>query len=84
MAEADSMDSNDYDFLMDVDVPLGKALPAMNLRIQNAKLKGQGVAIFNRLSHTKRSLHIKVSTSKLQLSMRQQGKCSSSAVWLRP
>jgi hypothetical protein len=47
MAEADSMDSNDYNLLMDVGIPLGKTRPAMNLRIQNAKLKGQEVVISN-------------------------------------
>ncbi len=51
MVEADSMDLNDYDFLIDVEVPLSKTLPAMNLRIQNAKLKVQKVAIFDKLSH---------------------------------
>jgi hypothetical protein len=35
IADADNMDSKDYDFLMDIDVPSGKTL-------SNTKCKAQG------------------------------------------
>ncbi len=68
MAEADdSMDLYDYNFLMDVVIPLGKTLPAINLRIQNAKLKGQEVAIFNKLNlqvqFARKSWHLEVAST---------------------
>ncbi len=39
-----------YDFSMEVDVAIGETLPKMNLRVQNAKLCGQDLAIFNKIS----------------------------------
>jgi hypothetical protein len=41
------MDNEKFDFSMDIDVSIGESLPAFNLRIQNAKLKGQDVSTFN-------------------------------------
>jgi chorismate-pyruvate lyase len=40
MANANNMDSKDYDFLMDIDVPIGEMLPSINLQVQDTKLKG--------------------------------------------
>ncbi len=45
------MDQEKFDFSMDMGVPIGKSLPAFNLKIQNAKLKGQGISTFNKLSN---------------------------------
>jgi hypothetical protein len=38
-AKRNNLDFKDYDFMMDIDVELGKTLPQMNLRVQIAKLK---------------------------------------------
>ena len=48
-----NLDPEDYDISMDVDVDVeyGKTLPDMNLRVQIAKLKGQEVSTFSRLSN---------------------------------
>ncbi len=49
---------------MDIDVPIGETLHEINLKIQNAKLKGQDVSTFNKLrNHAQfacKSWHIKV------------------------
>jgi hypothetical protein len=45
------MDSEKVDFSMDIDVPIGETLHEINLKIQNAKLKGQDVSTFNKLSN---------------------------------
>jgi hypothetical protein len=37
--------NQEFDFSMDMDVPIGKSLPAFNLKIQNAKLKAQDISI---------------------------------------
>ncbi len=50
-AKSNNLDFEDYDFSMDIDVELGKTLPQMNLRVQIAKLKGQDVPTFNKLSN---------------------------------
>jgi hypothetical protein len=51
MARDDYMDKENYDFTMELDVAIRESLPPMNLQIQNAKLKGQDVSTFNKLSH---------------------------------
>ena len=40
---------NKYNFSMEMDVTIGETLPEMNLHLQNAKLCGQDLAIFNKL-----------------------------------
>jgi hypothetical protein len=50
-AEEDGLERDLYDFLMDLDVPISKTLPDMNLRVQIAKLRGQDVSTFNKLSN---------------------------------
>jgi hypothetical protein len=50
-ASAEYIDQEKFDFSMDIDIPIGKSLPAFNLKIQNAKLKGQDVLTFNKLSN---------------------------------
>jgi hypothetical protein len=58
------MDQEKFDFSMDMGVPIGKSLPASNLKIQNAKLRGQDVLMFNKLSNwvqfACKSWHVKV------------------------
>jgi hypothetical protein len=44
-------DMTKYDFSLDDGVEFGETLPPMNLRVQNALLRGQEVTVFNRLSH---------------------------------
>jgi hypothetical protein len=55
-----------YDFSMEVDVAIGETLPKMNLRVQNAKLCGQDLAIFNKLSgraqYARKSWHLEVAS----------------------
>jgi hypothetical protein len=65
-ASAEYMDQEKIDFSMDIDVPIGESLPAFNLKIQNAKLKGQDVLTFNKLSNraqfTCKSWHVEVAS----------------------
>jgi hypothetical protein len=65
-AKSNNLDFEDYDFLMDIDVELGKTLPQLNLRVQIAKLKGQDVSTFNKLSnkaqYARKSWHLKVAS----------------------
>jgi hypothetical protein len=65
-ASAEYMDQEKIDFSMDIDIPIGESLPAFNLKIQNAKLKGQDVLTFNKLSNqaqfARKSRHIKVAS----------------------
>ncbi len=51
------MDQEKFDFSMDMDVPIGKSLTAFNLKIQNAKLKGQDVSTFSKLSNRAQFAH---------------------------
>jgi hypothetical protein len=50
-ASDDLLDITTYEFTFDEGVEVGELLPALNLCIQNAKLKGQEVMAFNNLSH---------------------------------
>jgi hypothetical protein len=65
-ARDDNMDLEDYDFSMDIDVDIGTTLPTMNLRVQIAKLKGQEVSTFNKLSnraqYARKSWHLEVAS----------------------
>ena len=60
----DFYDFSKYDFSLDEGVEFGETLPPMNLRIQNALLRGQEVTIFNSLSHiaqlARKSWHLEV------------------------
>ena len=53
-----------YDFTLDEGIEMGESLPPMNLRVQNALLRGQEVTAFNRLSHqaqqARKSWHLEV------------------------
>ncbi len=67
LAQDKSGDMMKYDFTMEPDVAIGEtlpALPALNLRVQNFKLRGQEVSIFNKLSKRAqmacKSWHLKV------------------------
>ena len=57
-------DMTKYDFSLDDGVEFGETLPPMNLRVQNALLRGQEVTAFNRLSHiaqlARKSWHLEV------------------------
>ncbi len=68
------MDNEKFDFSMDIDVPIGETLPEINLKIQNAKLKGQDVSTFNKLSNraqfARKNWHAKV-TSKYAAGMKE-------------
>ena len=50
-ARKDDLEPELYDFLLDLDVEDTSVLPAMTLRIQAAKLRGEEVATFNRLNN---------------------------------
>jgi hypothetical protein len=50
-ARADNLDLERYDFLLDLDVEDHSTLPAMTLRIQAAKLRGEDVSTFNKLNN---------------------------------
>ena len=76
LLEAQSRSRNDYtksdeifdytahDFTLDEGIGMGQLLPPMNLRVQNALLRGQEVTAFNRLSHhaqqARKSWHLEV------------------------
>ena len=51
------MDQEKFNFSMDMNIPIGKSLPAFNLKIQNAKLKGQDVSTFSKLSNRAQFAH---------------------------
>jgi hypothetical protein len=52
-AKAREYDLNEdlYNILMDMDVAIGETMPDMTLRAVQAKLKGENVSTFNRLSN---------------------------------
>jgi hypothetical protein len=50
-AKEDDLDPDVYDFILDLDVEETDSLPEMTLKIQTAKLKGEDVSTFNRLSN---------------------------------
>ena len=50
-AKDDSLDPDTYDFILDLDLEETDSLPKMTLKIQTAKLKGEDVSTFNRLSN---------------------------------
>ncbi len=54
-----SGDITKYYFSMEMDMVIGKTLLAFNLRVQNAKLRGQEVSIFNKLSKRAQMAHKK-------------------------
>jgi hypothetical protein len=59
-------DITKFDFSMGPDVPYEEKLPAINPRIQNAKLRGRDVSLFNKLSNRAqyacKSWHVKVAS----------------------
>jgi hypothetical protein len=65
-AQIEFMDQNKFNFSIDADVEIGKSLPEFILKIQNAKLKGQGVLTFNKLSNRvqfmRKSWHVEVAS----------------------
>jgi hypothetical protein len=50
-AREDDLEEELYDFAMDIDVEIVESLPAMTLRVVQAKLKGEYVSTFNKLSN---------------------------------
>jgi hypothetical protein len=65
-AREDDLDTNLYDFLMNVDVAIGETSPAMALRVQTTMLRGQDVATFISTAMDC-SMHGRVDISKLLL-----------------
>ena len=63
-ARKDDLELELYDFLLDLDVEDTSVLPAMTLRIQAAKLRGEEVATFNRLinraQYARKTWHLEV------------------------
>ena len=63
-ARKDDLELELYDFLLDLDVEDTSVLPAMTLRIQAAKLRGEEVATFNRLNnraqYARKTWHLEV------------------------
>ena len=63
-ARKDDLEPELYDFLLDLDVGDTLVLPAMTLRIQAAKLRGEDVATFNRLNkraqYARKTWHLEV------------------------
>jgi hypothetical protein len=61
---------NKYDFSMEMDATIGETLPEMNLRLQNAKLRGQDLAIFNKLSgraqYARKSWHLEIVSQQVK------------------
>jgi hypothetical protein len=61
LAQQESSDMTLHNFSMELDVM--KSLPDMNLQVQNAKLRGQEVAIFSKLNNraqmSQQSWHLK-------------------------
>jgi len=59
-------DITKFDFSMDPDIPYEEMLPAINLGVQNAKLRGQDLSLFNKLSNRAqyacKSWHVKVAS----------------------
>jgi hypothetical protein len=68
-----------YDFSLDEGIEIGESLPPMNLRVQNALLRGQEVTAFNRLSHqaqqARKSWHLEVD-SKYAAKMKALIQCA--------
>jgi hypothetical protein len=60
------MDQEKINFSMDMGVPIGESLPAFNLKFENAKLKGQDISTFNKLSNWVRfackSWHVEIAS----------------------
>jgi hypothetical protein len=50
-AKEDALDPDVYDFILDLDVEEIDSLPEMTLKIQTAKLRGEDLSTFNRLSN---------------------------------
>ncbi len=68
-----NMNEEGYNSSMDIGVDIGKTLPTMNLQVQIAKLKGQEVTTFNKLSnraqYARKSWHLEVA-SKYTMKMK--------------
>jgi hypothetical protein len=64
LAKDEFFDISTYDLTLDKGVESRESLPPMNLRVQNALLRGQEVTVFNRLSHhaqqARKSWHLEV------------------------
>ncbi len=56
-AKADDLEEELYDFSMDIDVAIGDSLPEMTLWVVQAKLKGEYVSTFNKLSNWAQFVH---------------------------
>jgi hypothetical protein len=50
-AREDDLKEELYNFAMDIDVEIGESLPAMTLQLVQAKLKGEYMSTFNKLSN---------------------------------
>ncbi len=65
-AKDDALEEDLYDFLMDIDVPIRESLPAMMLHVVQAKLKGELVSTFNKLSnwaqYAQKTWHLEVAS----------------------
>jgi hypothetical protein len=69
-AREENLDEETYDFSMDIDVGLEESLPAMTLRVVQAKLKGEQVATFNKLNnraqYARKTWHLEVASKYSQ------------------
>ena len=65
-AREDALEEDLYNFAMDIDVPIGESLPAMTLLVVQAKLKGELVLTFNKLSnraqYPRKTWHLEVAS----------------------
>jgi hypothetical protein len=51
MAKEDGLGDDLWGFSMEIDVPIGKTLPDMLLRVLTAKIRGEDLFTFNRLNN---------------------------------
>jgi hypothetical protein len=62
----DDLDEELYNFLMDMDVAIGETTPDMTLCVVQAKLKGENVSTFDRLSncvqYAQKTWHLEVAS----------------------
>jgi hypothetical protein len=65
-AREDKLDEDLYNFTMDINVKIGESLPTMTLWVVQAKLKGEYVTTFNKLSnpaqYARKTWHLEVAS----------------------
>jgi hypothetical protein len=85
LAKDKFFDTSTYNFTLNEGVESGESLPPMNLRVQNALLRGQEVTVFNRLSHhaqqAQKSWHLEVD-SRHAGKMKALVECAKAYGWV--